>query len=62
MEALMSPAEVGEYVNVPLNTVYAWNTRGGGPKYSRVGRHVRYRKSDVDAWLAENAVGGGRAA
>jgi predicted DNA-binding transcriptional regulator AlpA len=24
---------------------------GGGPKYTRIGRNIRYAKSDVIAWL-----------
>jgi predicted DNA-binding transcriptional regulator AlpA len=38
---------------VPENTVYAWNAKGTGPRYIRVGRHVRYRLADVIEW--ENA-------
>jgi hypothetical protein len=36
---------------VPPRTVYNWRTRGLGPRGIRVGRHVRYRLADVDAWL-----------
>ena len=28
-------------------TVYFWNKYGKGPSYYRVGRHIRYNKSDV---------------
>lgn len=27
-----------------------------GPAYTRVGRGVRYREADLDAWLARNLV------
>jgi predicted DNA-binding transcriptional regulator AlpA len=26
---------------------------GDGPPYLKIGRHVRYRPSDVEAWLAK---------
>ena len=53
MEHLMSPTNVAEYVQVPLATVYRWRTHGDGPVGFRVGKHVRYRREDVDAWLEE---------
>jgi hypothetical protein len=32
-----------------------WRHRGEGPRGYRVGRHVRYRRSSVEAWLEEQA-------
>ncbi len=40
---------------MPLATVYRWRTRGGGPRGVKVGRHVRYRDADVEAWLEKHA-------
>jgi hypothetical protein len=28
-------------------TVYFWNRHGKGPSYYRIGRYIRYNKSDV---------------
>ena len=50
-ERLMSPADVSEMLGIPINTLYRWRVRGEGPTGYRVGRHVRYRRSAVDAWL-----------
>ncbi len=33
-------------------TLQAWRVRGGGPKYLKIGRSVRYRRKDIEAWLA----------
>jgi hypothetical protein len=33
------------------NTLEIWRVQGRGPKYIKVGRLVRYRESDLDAWL-----------
>jgi excisionase family DNA binding protein len=52
---LVSPAGLAGYLDVPLKTVYAWQSKGGGPRFHKVGRHVRYRLSDVDAWLESRA-------
>ena len=33
-----------------------WRTRGCGPTYIKVGRHVRYSYADLDAWMAARRV------
>lgn len=48
---LLSPQDIAHYLGVPVRTVYAWRHRGEGPPGFRVGKHVRYRASDVEAWL-----------
>ena len=50
-ERLMTPAEVSEMLGIPINTLYRWRVRGEGPTGYRLGRHVRYRRSTVEAWL-----------
>jgi excisionase family DNA binding protein len=47
----LSPTGLADYLDVPLATVYAWRHGGDGPPGSKVGRHVRYRLTDVDAWV-----------
>jgi excisionase family DNA binding protein len=51
METLMTPQQLAEYLEVPLATVYRWRYHDDGPVGFRVGRHVRYRRADVEAWL-----------
>jgi excisionase family DNA binding protein len=55
---LASAHEVGDYLQVPAHTLAQWRHRGIGPRYHRVGKHVRYRWADVDAWVDEQARGG----
>jgi excisionase family DNA binding protein len=50
-ERLMSLADLSEMLGIPVNTLYGWRTRGEGPAGYRVGRHIRYRRSTVEAWL-----------
>jgi hypothetical protein len=40
---------------VPLQTLYQWRHKSVGPPASKVGRHLRYRWSDVDIWVLEQA-------
>lgn len=49
----LSPEDLAERLGVPVMTVYAWNSRGGGPRFMKFGKHVRYKVADVEAW--ENA-------
>lgn len=48
---LATPAEVASYLGVPVKTLYQWKYRGIGPSVHKVGRHLRYRWREVDAWL-----------
>jgi len=48
---LISPAELAEMLGVPVRSIYRWNSVGTGPPVLHVGKHARYRVSDVDAWL-----------
>lgn len=53
---LNGPEWLAEHLGIPLATVYAMNHRGTGPRRIKVGKHVRYRRSDVDAWLEAQVV------
>jgi excisionase family DNA binding protein len=54
-EPLVSLAEVAAYLGLPPATLHQWRYRGVGPVGYRVGRHVRYRMSEVDRWLEAQA-------
>jgi excisionase family DNA binding protein len=50
---LLSVQDLAAYLDVPVATIYAWRYRRQGPTGFKVGRHLRYRKSDVDRWISE---------
>jgi excisionase family DNA binding protein len=54
-DELLTVQQLAELLKVPVGTVYRWRHLGVGPRGIRVGRHVRYRRSDVDAFLDANA-------
>jgi excisionase family DNA binding protein len=54
-ERLMTIADLSMMLCVPIDTLYGWRHRGEGPRGYRVGRHVRYRRSSVEAWLEDQA-------
>ncbi|MFN7148956.1 MAG: helix-turn-helix transcriptional regulator [Microthrixaceae bacterium] len=51
---LLTQQEAADYLQVPSRTLESWRHRRTGPAYVRVGRHVRYQRSDVDAWIDKN--------
>jgi excisionase family DNA binding protein len=58
-ERHMSPEELADRFGVSVQTVYQWNKNRSGPRYMRVGRHCRYRLSDVLAWEERQLVAQG---
>ena len=48
----LTPKELAVFINRPERTIERWRLTGDGPKFHRMGRLVRYRKSDAEAWLA----------
>jgi hypothetical protein len=48
---IMTAAEVAEYLRVPLKSLYTWRYTHDGPPSARVGKYLRYRRTDVEDWL-----------
>ena len=53
VERLLTISELSEMLGIPVDTLYGWRHRGEGPQGCRIGRHVRYRRATVEAWLEE---------
>lgn len=43
--------EAAAYLSLQRTTLEAWRCRGGGPRFVKLGRSVRYRSSDLDTWI-----------
>lgn len=56
MEKLLTPSDLADLCGVPLGTVYRWNAAGTGPQVLHIGKHVRYSRAAVDAWLDTRAA------
>lgn len=51
--------EAAEYLGIAYQTMSLWAMSGKyGLPMIKVGRSVRYRQSDLDAWLERRTVGG----
>jgi excisionase family DNA binding protein len=56
---LLNEQQVAEYLGLSVHAMRRFRFEDRGPKFIRVGRLVRYRPEDVEAWLSEQPVGGG---
>ena len=56
-ERLMTAREVASYLRCSVTTVRRLVLRGKAPHY-RLGRMIRFRRSEIDAWLAAHHGGG----
>jgi excisionase family DNA binding protein len=56
LDQLDSPAQVAERLQIPERTLNDWRYKGVGPRYLRIGKHVRYRRADVEDWLRRQSV------
>lgn len=54
---LLRPGEVARHLRITLGHLGLMRRRGGGPRYVMVGRHVRYRHSDVLAYELSRTAG-----
>ena len=55
---LLTEAEAADYLGVKPQTLCAWRcTRRYNLRFIKVGRLVRYRFEDLEAFLAERTVG-----
>lgn len=55
---LASIDELAAYLQVPVQTIYRWNSRRTGPKFTKLGRHVRYLWEDIDRWVKNSPTFG----
>lgn len=49
----MTPEQVAEMLQVSVKALATWRCGGTGPQYARLARFVRYRRADVEAFMAD---------
>ena len=52
LEPVLTLSELAAALAVSVQTLYDLRSAGRGPRGFRVGRELRFRRSEVDAWLA----------
>lgn len=48
---LLNNAEAAALLSIKPNTLEIWRLQGRSPRFLKIGRSVRYRMSDLEAWL-----------
>jgi hypothetical protein len=51
-DELLTGKAVSDETEIPEKTLAQWRYQKIGPTYLKLGAHVRYRRSDLEAWLA----------
>lgn len=55
-EEYFRAAEAAAYLKTSTSTLAKLRLYGGGPLYTRIGRAVRYQKSDLEAFMTRGKV------
>ena len=53
----LTQREVAELLRLPVRTVEDWRLTRSGPPYLKLGRHVRYDRDELLAWIGERRHG-----
>jgi excisionase family DNA binding protein len=53
LSAFVTLSQLASQLGVSVQTLYDLRSQGRGPRGFRVGRELRFRVSEVDAWLAQ---------
>ena len=54
LDRLMDLDTVADYIGISKQTLYKWRVSGKGPRAIKVGKHLRFRRRDVETWLDAN--------
>lgn len=54
LEPLLGVEELAEYLDIPVQTIYDWRLSGKAPRAFKLGKHLRFALSDVQAWLTDH--------
>jgi len=53
-DPLLSVEQLADMLGVPARTIHAWRYRRKAPPGIRLGKHLRFRRSDVEQWIDGN--------
>jgi hypothetical protein len=56
LDAALNEQLAAEFLGLSARTLQAWRVRGGGPRFYRAGRAVRYRRRELLAFQEANTV------
>jgi predicted DNA-binding transcriptional regulator AlpA len=56
-DSALTENQAAEFLGLSVRTLQAWRVRGGGPRYAKLGRAVRYRRSELVSFQQAHTVG-----
>lgn len=61
LDEIMTTIEAAEYLRLSKFTLEGLRVKGGGPRYAKLSKGrgrgaVRYRRADLDAWIADRLI------
>ncbi|GAA1971303.1 hypothetical protein GCM10009798_35210 [Nocardioides panacihumi] len=56
-DQMLTLQEAAAFLRLPEGTLRYWRHLGAGPRSFKIGRHVRYWKTDLILWLTEQTNG-----
>jgi hypothetical protein len=57
LEQLWKIQETSDYLQIKVNTLYAWRRRCYGPPARLCGKHLRYDPVEVQDWYRDQSTG-----
>lgn len=51
VKLLLTTPEAAEYLGLQPATLEIWRCRGGGPRFCKIGRSVKYRQADLEEFI-----------
>jgi excisionase family DNA binding protein len=51
---LLKIVDLADYLGVSVETIYKWRSSGYGPRGAKMGKHLRWKFEDVEAWYEEH--------
>jgi excisionase family DNA binding protein len=56
MQTMLDQREAARLLRLSERTLERLRGSGGGPRFVKCGRSVRYRETDLEAWIAQRVV------
>jgi hypothetical protein len=56
LDAGLNENQAANFLGVSVRTLQAWRVRGGGPRYMKIGRAVRYQHRELVAFQETHTV------
>lgn len=57
-ENILTTKEAAEFLGLKEKTLRLWRAENKGPSYIKINRTIRYRRDDLDEFVAKRMVGG----